>query len=210
MLSSYPSRSFNARSVLAHDYLDDLESFFFVTTHLMYGWVGVEREAEIAPEFLELWDHENPTVSLNAKKLFILEPLDLEHVPSFWGLPCQVLLKSFHAFIRGIHSQKSSIRGPDPEERLKELDKLYTGFEDHYNTLKAIFDKALNELDQQQPITPASNCAPDNPPRAAKRGSDSVEESDEPENPSKRKRTTGGAKSRLAQPMDAHNETVRG
>ncbi|KAJ3506810.1 hypothetical protein NMY22_g17129 [Coprinellus aureogranulatus] len=207
---------------LAHDYLDDLESFFYVAVYLMFGWSGAECEQAKKPEFLATWDHDDPIHSRNAKVTFITEALNLKPIPSFWTAPCRELLRSFHKFVRGIVSEKADIRGLDePEERLRALEQLHEGFEDHYNSLKAMFDKALKDLDvleqkeraqaqtaavagprPEQPAIPGPSF---NPPRVSKRGSDSVE--DDIESPSKRTRTTVGARSRLANTLNAKNQT---
>ncbi|KAJ3538907.1 hypothetical protein NMY22_g4968 [Coprinellus aureogranulatus] len=211
--------SYNPKLVhLAHDYLDDIESFFFVFVHLVFGWAGVEQPVELAdqPEFLGLWDHENPTISRNAKGMFISEGLPMELVAPFWTKPCRNLLRSFHEFVKGIVSQKASIRSMEPEDRFEALEKLHSGFEDHYNALKNMFDKALKELElevqsQPAPIRPAVAERPPQAPiagpsRVSKRGSDSIE--DDIESPSKRTRTTVGARSRLANALNAKNQTV--
>ncbi|KAJ3530456.1 hypothetical protein NMY22_g8561 [Coprinellus aureogranulatus] len=210
---------------LAHDYLDDIESFFYVLVYLLFGWTDVDKELPPAqkPKFLSKWDHDDPEDSLNAKVRFMNDNMNMKLVPAFWTKPCRELLKSFHTFIKGIVSEKGTIRGmEEPEERQQALEKLYEGFEDHYNTLKAMFDKALKDLDSlaQKERAPAHSAvvagpqpeqftlpAPSsNPPRVAKRGSDSVEE--DIESPSKRTRTTVGARSRLANTLNAKNQTV--
>lgn len=220
VLNSYNS----ALPQLAHDYLDDLESFFFVLVHLMFVWIGIEMQVQTVPEFITLWDHQNPTISLNSKESFVNKKMPVKLIAPFWGPASRGLLTSFHDFIKDIVSQKDDIRNiDDPEERVKELEALHAGFDGHYQTLKAIFDKALQELEQEKPlVTPGSSQATNSqpaegtrsppiarPPRVAKRGSGSMDEADEIVSPAKRIRSTAGAKSRLANALEAKNETVR-
>jgi hypothetical protein len=198
----------------AHDYLDDIESFFLVLAHLMFGWSGIEQEIKPKPVSLLDWDNDVPRIARVAKELFLLKDLDMTAIASFWSDPCRDLLESFHAFLKGISAVKEKMRkASNPDSRLKRLQKLHAKRQAHYDTVKAMFDKALDEIERygEKPSTRGSGdsdseddlSSPTPPARISKRGSDDVEET-----PSKRNRTSEYNGTHLSQAVDEDNETL--
>ncbi|KAJ3525594.1 hypothetical protein NMY22_g10509 [Coprinellus aureogranulatus] len=201
----------------AHDYLDDLESFFYVLVHLMYGWTGVEEEIKPRPSFMTDWDDDTPRLAFKTKRLFIVEEIDLEDVAPFWGDVCRELLESFHDFIRDIVRKKDKVmKLVDPVARLEKLRELHKDRQVHYDTVKAMFDKAVDQLERQAERTQTPKgmalfeSSPPSPRISNKRGSTSYEDDGvDFETPSKRNRTVAYQGSRFTKPLDLENQTVR-
>ncbi|KAJ3525599.1 hypothetical protein NMY22_g10504 [Coprinellus aureogranulatus] len=209
VLDSYAADS----KATAHDYLDDLESYLYVLTHLMYGWAGPGQEITPRPSFLLDWDNETPRIALGLKKLFIVTDIDFAGVAPFWGKACRELLTSFHEFIDDVAREKLKIiKIENPEERLNRLKKLHENRKEHYDTVKGLFDKAIAQL-EQQPERATRGLAlfegsPPSPRISNKRASNEDDILDF-ETPSKRNRTVAYQGSRFSKPLDVENQTVR-
>ena len=145
-----------------HDYLDDIESFFFVLTRLMYGWAGVEQELQPKPEFMRVWDAEDPGKAFNEKDGFVAKRIKEHLIPPFWSDPCRDLWESFRIFVKEISDRKEAIREmKTPEARSKSLKKLHAKRHTHYNTVNKLFDKALDELERYGEAPSTRPDAPD-------------------------------------------------
>lgn len=179
----------------------------------MYGWSGPGQEITPKPSFLQDWDNETPRIAMGLKKLFVMMDLELDGVAPFWGKPCRELLTSFHDFIAEVAREKLKIiRIEDPDERLKRLQKLHENRKEHYDTVKALFDKAIARLEQEPEGIPKGLALFEglsSTPRVSnKRGSESNDD-DVVDTPSKRNRTVGYQGSRFSKPLDLENETVK-
>ncbi|KAJ3503631.1 hypothetical protein NMY22_g18183 [Coprinellus aureogranulatus] len=210
VLDSYRTGSW----ATAHDYLDDLESFLYVLTHLMYGWTAPGQEISPRPTFLLDWDNETPHIAHQLKELFMLKDIDFKRVAPFWGEACRDLLESFHDYMLDniVREKLRIIKIEDPDARLKRLKKLHEKRKEHYDTVKGLFDKAIAQL-EQQPERATRGLAlfegsPPSPRISNKRASNEDDILDF-ETPSKRNRTVAYQGSRFSKPLDVENQTVR-
>lgn len=142
-----------------HDYLDDLESFFYVLCELMFTRVSPGKDVdEEARLLLERWEARDERLAVESKSAFITDILDRDWVDTdFWGPVCLMVLEGFHGFIYGIFREKSKIR--NSRVSMQEKVALYKGLglngkiETHYKMLEDLFNTALVALELEEPET---------------------------------------------------------
>lgn len=140
-------------TVPPHDYLDDLESFFYVLCELMFTRFSpgkvIHKEAKL---LLERWEARDPRIAIESKTVFLVESFDVDLIDSdYWGSACLAVLQGFHSFIYDIYRQKATIR----RKKIPIQDKvaLYKGLgqngkiDMHYKTLEDLFNAALKVLE---------------------------------------------------------------
>lgn len=145
-------------TILPHGYLDDLESFLYVLCDLMFNRFCATKEMnEDAKELLEMWSTGDGRIALHTKVPFTQGAFNPALVDrEYWGTACVELLKSFVGFIKDIVWQKDAIRvtqGADWKEKARLLKELESDgkLEEHYDTLDALFKKALDALEMEEP-----------------------------------------------------------
>ncbi|KAF5339120.1 hypothetical protein D9611_011176 [Ephemerocybe angulata] len=147
------------------DHLDDIESFFYVTCHIVFliDRPGVPKED--IPELLSKWQSAKEADAYVWKFLFVIEPLETDLISKYWGRPIVDLLQSFKKFIDRIQRSKAEYRAA--AETSAELVKmLKTGLwkkaEEHYAEVDGFFQACLDALELEEihgpaPETPASS-----------------------------------------------------
>ncbi|KAF5340930.1 hypothetical protein D9611_006100 [Ephemerocybe angulata] len=161
-----------------HDYLDDLESFFYVLCHLLYGFdsIGVAKSdadlAQTAP--LGRWEIQDATMASNSKVIYIHSQGTFIPPAAFWSQPCLYLCDKFRRFIGPLILEKINIRAPMRSAARKALlDGLHSGMEDHYSQVLSFFDEALEELAKpggeapRRPLSASTTSSLDSPRRDA-------------------------------------------
>ncbi|KAJ2919897.1 hypothetical protein MD484_g612, partial [Candolleomyces efflorescens] len=133
-----------------HDYLDDIESFFYVLCYLMlsFNGDGEHTKAELSSE-MRNWDNDDPTLAANRKWMFISWPLLAEDcVLHYWQEPCVSLLKDFKKFVENIVQTKIQIFATEitDEERRTKVENLHGKIDEHYKQVLDLFDKAIEML----------------------------------------------------------------
>ncbi|KAF5340986.1 hypothetical protein D9611_006058 [Ephemerocybe angulata] len=135
----------------AHDYLDDLESFFWILCHLLHGYEGVRRPVPDAfdPESL-LGRFENPQVaSATAIKQEYLATEGPSFAPPslFWSDACVELCEAFRVYMAPIVKAKGSSRfRKNAAIGHTILQDLYNNINHHYTDIISFFDTALEKL----------------------------------------------------------------
>ncbi|KAJ3538891.1 hypothetical protein NMY22_g4983 [Coprinellus aureogranulatus] len=134
------------------DYMDDLESFFYVLCHIIYSFKqpGVIREK--VPEFLKFWDMDDLPLLLSVKQGFALKPTDRSKILPYWRGACVTLLQEFQEVIRTILYKKIEIQDSevlDTEGKLEAYGRLSRESNVYYERVKAAFDKAITDLEEQ-------------------------------------------------------------
>ncbi|KAF6760880.1 hypothetical protein DFP72DRAFT_1165973 [Ephemerocybe angulata] len=110
---------------VAHDYLDDLESFLF--------------------SMMSRWESHDPEDATSSKYVFLTR--GWVKVPLFWSTACVKLLHDFRKYLLPLFKAKINIREKDDEEiRGEHFQNLYKDMDKHYSNIIAIFDTALEEL----------------------------------------------------------------
>ena len=103
------------KAPLAHNYLDDLESFFFVLCYLLFLFMpnGARRALDDkARGLMDGWDDDNADKALQPK-------LTLFHastkrsaanlIGASWGMACRVLFMEFHEWLCKVRDEKEAL-----------------------------------------------------------------------------------------------------
>ncbi|KAF6765528.1 hypothetical protein DFP72DRAFT_954037 [Ephemerocybe angulata] len=131
----------------AQDYLDDLESFFYVLAHIIFQ----KHDSGMRKNGLKKWIRDcgspDDRISALAKKAFLSIELVPAQFPSFWSAECVDLVISFHKFIAGIVRSKETIVGKmDKPWDVKALRNLHEEKDEHYRCVLGLFEKVLSPL----------------------------------------------------------------
>ncbi|KAF5340965.1 hypothetical protein D9611_006032 [Ephemerocybe angulata] len=178
---------------VAHDYLDDLESFFWVLCHLLHGYEGVNQpvpDAFSPKSALGRFEHLN-AFDASCTKYFYLscEGPYVWEIPLFWSEASLELGESFRAYMHKLTEAKLKARVT--RKTIKNLSihtllqELYNKVHHHYHDIIGLFDVALEKLERHgeaprpeesqsasPPATPPVSCFPPGPRSAQKRKSD--------------------------------------
>ncbi|KAF8167303.1 hypothetical protein B0H34DRAFT_10385 [Crassisporium funariophilum] len=90
-------RSDTARTVI--DYLDDLESFFYVLCWICSGFIGPNMQVKERPVNLDSWASDDPQCSECAKLSFIHSPIDENFVTPYFGAPFHRILEDLRMIL---------------------------------------------------------------------------------------------------------------
>ncbi|KAJ3549037.1 hypothetical protein NMY22_g1036 [Coprinellus aureogranulatus] len=138
------------------EYLDDLESFFYVLSHIMFAFTrpGVLAPTQ-PPGFMEGWPSPNPYISAATKYAFVCQLLPVAGLSEYWHGACLTLLEEFQGTVKGILRAKEDISG-DRVMGEDEKVKAYEGYskansDPIYEKAKAVFDKAIAQLESEGP-----------------------------------------------------------
>lgn len=144
----------------SHDQLDDLESFYCVLYELMCSWKGVGIMVDERPQEVRAWDENpNPMYCLMMKKSHFCSGLapKTSHIPSFW-LPAAVdCIVGFYRIVRSLLVAKLDLDPVFTDKGKEQLESLLTSADLAYDDTLALFDKALRELESQEPLLTADN-----------------------------------------------------
>ncbi|KAF6760811.1 hypothetical protein DFP72DRAFT_1165929 [Ephemerocybe angulata] len=98
--------SWSAVPRIPRDYLDDIESFFYVLCHLLYGYEGVNSPAPDAfrpGSNMARWEQEDTEAATNRKYMFVMcegpKSFHWDPPPLFWASPCIELCDKFRKYI---------------------------------------------------------------------------------------------------------------
>ena len=143
---------------LPHDYLDDLESFFYVFCWITIGYDGPGKPLTGAdrPRVLLQWDQDDASAAANSKGMMITY-LSAK-VTSYFGPTFQNLLSALHRFLRPHMLSKMEQRDKTEIPRKHLLD-LIEPAKAHYADVLAIIDQGILDLKSEplnaQHTTPA-------------------------------------------------------
>ncbi|RXW16527.1 hypothetical protein EST38_g9323 [Candolleomyces aberdarensis] len=144
---------------LAHDYLDDMESSFYVTAALTYEYNGPKKLQDPSPEILNKWlEFQDATTcreNLEFKKRLMLSerPADpTQHMAPYWSDATRVLLQRFYNFTREMAQEKVEIRECQNDTWRARLDKLYSKSDvfRNYDTVLGFFDEAISKISKSE------------------------------------------------------------
>ncbi|KAF6760847.1 hypothetical protein DFP72DRAFT_959514 [Ephemerocybe angulata] len=133
-----------------HDYLDDLESFFWILCHLIYGFDGINHAAPDAfshRSFLGQIDDPDTMMATNRKQIYFMkEGPAVCKPPSFWSHASVELLERFHSYMSPMVIAKFDSRAESEVAVVETLQDLYGNVHRHYADVIGLFDVALEKL----------------------------------------------------------------
>ena len=149
---------------LPHDYLDDLESFFYVFCWITIGYDGPKNllKGINRPTVLEEWDQDNPRAAANSKKAMMF--VFAAKVTLYFGPTFQTLLYALHRFLQPLVALKMQTRDNSNIPRKHLLD-LIEPAKAHYADVLAIIDQAILDLESEHLDAQYTTSAPVTPTR---------------------------------------------
>ncbi|RXW15296.1 hypothetical protein EST38_g10560 [Candolleomyces aberdarensis] len=153
-------RSFEKKFQTTHDYLDDMESYFYVLCYLMFCFSGAgDHVKAIIADEIKSWDDDNPKFAAANKTSFMNRPLRAQDcVAPYWHKACVSLLKDLKLFVANIVREKTEIFEGEltEEEQEDRIEELHGKDNDHYEKVLSLFDKAIEALPDQDPVVESS------------------------------------------------------
>lgn len=101
-------------SGLVHDHLDDLESFFYVLTHIIYA-CDCHGAFHSIPNVLKLWDKYDGGFLAGLKRGFLTPGRVPKDISARWPTECLSLFYGFRDFCREISLDKTDLIDEEPE-----------------------------------------------------------------------------------------------
>lgn len=148
-----------------HDYLDDLESFFYLICFLflLFYFDGSERPwDDEALAVVEGWDSEDPKEALLTKTVIFSSTrrqrdIAIERIADTWGEECATLFEDYLEWVKGIQEQKAQLLRENRKHKRKTGEPLgdetksvfSTLFADaprHYDEVLGLFNTAIDSL----------------------------------------------------------------
>ncbi|EDR03779.1 uncharacterized protein LACBIDRAFT_306822 [Laccaria bicolor S238N-H82] len=153
----------------AHDYLDDLESFFYVFCYICFAYEAPGKKKSPQPTLLTEWEDFNSNTARHSKLSFLTESSDHDLSPWFGEGVFQTLLQQMGQFVYDHYMTK--------DRRLKQprrcLNDLTEAAHEQYAIFLGYVDEAIEKLEAMQPeVAPdgtilASGVPPITPPRSS-------------------------------------------
>ncbi|KAF5331334.1 hypothetical protein D9611_011836 [Ephemerocybe angulata] len=129
----------------AHDYLDDLESFFWVLIHIIFD--RVQHSQTWTRDPIKAFSSVDMMVSGGMKRAFLSTDLVQSKIPDCWTPKCKDMVIAFHDFMREIAIQKERIVGSMKEKwDPAPMQALHTLKSEHYGKILEMMDSALDAI----------------------------------------------------------------
>ncbi|KAJ3533032.1 hypothetical protein NMY22_g7501 [Coprinellus aureogranulatus] len=162
--------------VRAHDYLDDLESFFYLLAYIFLRFRpdGTRvPDKEEGPSLVWEWADDCPSTASGRKSLvFSMGKVGgraLRLVEGTWGDVCGALFKKYRRWVSQVRSTKTALlykatRGQSVDA--DPLKTLHARRDEHYAEVLALFDEAIETI-KTSPASPTSADGSPTPTAAA-------------------------------------------
>jgi hypothetical protein len=136
---------------IPHDHLDDLESFFYILTYIIYTYDS-QGASYPMDTLLKRWKSNTGMSAAGHKGFFLLRGKYVpDTIASRWPKALLDVFSGFGAFLSPLSQEKVSTRYMEPEE-VPELLRLLRGMasnaEQHYDEILRIFDAGIEALEK--------------------------------------------------------------
>ncbi|KAJ2912010.1 hypothetical protein MD484_g8405, partial [Candolleomyces efflorescens] len=140
--------------ILPHDHLDDLESFLYILTHILYAYDrhGVLHQVD---EMLTSWDRCDTYFAPYHKESFLTLPVDPHSVSERWPEALLDVLRDFKAFLLPFSDDKVNIMKGRCKDGPEILEAMKLNAESHYDEVIRLFNigiAALKDEDDENPL----------------------------------------------------------
>ncbi|KAJ2914090.1 hypothetical protein MD484_g6303, partial [Candolleomyces efflorescens] len=146
---------------LPHDHLDDLESFFYILAHIVYGHDRHGSLHKLSSD-MALWESESGDIG-PLKEYILFKPYLPKAVSSRWPASVLGVFYGFRKFIWSIVSEKVALLDEEPEDRVETLKSWRLSAEEHYDLVLRIFDEGIAALEKEE-AEPCSSSQPQEGP----------------------------------------------
>ncbi|KAJ2925054.1 hypothetical protein H1R20_g12037, partial [Candolleomyces eurysporus] len=167
--------SLKPHDVSAHDYLDDLEAFFWVFSYLLivYKADGTRAPESFLHKYLESWDDE-PAQASPEKFTFLYRSMIgaevIQIMDEGWRCACADLFIKFRKYMREIADRKDELlyelRGTEENGAFpNRFSSILEDPDKHYDHILGLFDEALKNATEA--VKPESASQPTSPTKSA-------------------------------------------
>ncbi|KAF5341199.1 hypothetical protein D9611_005909 [Ephemerocybe angulata] len=142
-------RSVEAKCAPPHDFLDDLEAFFYVLCHILLLFKEPGVHDDKMGKYFTRWDNDDPEDAADCKTAFLVKTW---YPSQWWGDACQVLLEDFKTLIFQIQKEKDTIRNKvriDLKTKQDRLEAIGMKVGDQYEKVLKLFDDALLIIERE-------------------------------------------------------------
>ncbi|RXW23320.1 hypothetical protein EST38_g2543 [Candolleomyces aberdarensis] len=148
----------------AQDHLDDLESFLYVYTHLIFQYDEDGEELADTNQNVSQWESSAAEIAWQLKHAFLAQTTVSLEVSERWPKACINVLLGFRNFIFQQVKRKTQIHDTVRlQNRADEINKIVAEISTHYNTVLCLFNAAAAELEKEErkaiqtpPLDPSS------------------------------------------------------
>ncbi|TEB37856.1 hypothetical protein FA13DRAFT_1867630 [Coprinellus micaceus] len=146
----------------AHNYLDDLESFFFVLCYLFFKFMpnGTRRKlTDQAMNVVDDWDNDKADKALQPKLMLLTSRTHkrsaANQISTSWGKVCRVLFEEYHEWVCKIRDEKDRLVDEymERQEEEKEGGAKEAQTDDREGSIAASVDESV-------PATPSAPASP--------------------------------------------------
>ncbi|RXW13102.1 hypothetical protein EST38_g12751 [Candolleomyces aberdarensis] len=132
---------------LPHDHLDDLESFLYILTHILYSYDchGALHEVD---DLLTDWDECSGTIAACLKESFLARQFLPKNISMRWPSASLDVFRGFKDLILPMVDQKVALTLARPENGPEILKALMLDAEHHYNGVIRLFDTGIAALEK--------------------------------------------------------------
>lgn len=133
---------------ISRDYLDDLESFYYLLCKICATYVGPKMQSMTIPDFIKNWDQSNPSKAASAKMNTMLYEDFKPTVTKYFGKIFQHLLEDLGDFFATVieRKRKDRIARERTGKAAPTWHDLSEASERDYAAVLKLFDGAIEDL----------------------------------------------------------------
>ncbi|RXW23299.1 hypothetical protein EST38_g2556 [Candolleomyces aberdarensis] len=136
-------------TILPHDHLDDLESFFYVYSYIIHVYDSSGASYAIPNMFIR-WEQSPAAEIVELKHAFLRRKnLNGKGVEERWPKQCIKVFQGFRKFLLPHADKKTNIIYHDSYENKKDFKYLMDDIVKHYETVLHLFNNAIDSLEEE-------------------------------------------------------------
>ncbi|KAJ2928036.1 hypothetical protein H1R20_g9047, partial [Candolleomyces eurysporus] len=137
----------NPFNILAHDHLDDLESFFYVYSYIIHVYDSSGASYAIPNMFID-WEQYPASEIADLKHAFLRRKLfNIKEIEERWPKQCIKVFHGFRKFLLPHAEKKMKIINYGSDKNEKEIEYLMDDIVKHYETVLHLFNNAIDNLE---------------------------------------------------------------
>ncbi|KAJ2922033.1 hypothetical protein H1R20_g15067, partial [Candolleomyces eurysporus] len=139
----------NPFTTIAHDHLDDLESFFYVYSYIIHVYDSSGASYDIPELFID-WEQCAASKTVESKYTFLRRKLlKSKEIEERWPQQCINVFQGFRKFLLPHAEKKMDIINDDSANNETEIKYLMTDIVKHYETVLHLFNNAIDSLEDE-------------------------------------------------------------
>ncbi|KAJ2914980.1 hypothetical protein MD484_g5412, partial [Candolleomyces efflorescens] len=155
------------QKAFAHDHVDDLESFFYILTYIVYTY---DSRGNTYPrhELLREWKSYAGHNAADAKGVFLVAETDVDPIIApRWPDALLDVFCGFRTLLADLFEDRQHARRLNPKKVLKLLEDMASNVDHHYDEVLQLFDTGIDALEKADNDSATAKVAPTNPDSAS-------------------------------------------